>query len=323
MGNANSQAAPMGDVKGVDPVYGGTWPAITWQAFMSQALAGVPATPFTEPAPIVAPHAAPALQAGAHDHPAGRTRPAGRRSRGHPQGGPYQIPPPTFGVPEPVTTTVPPTSTTVRPAPPPSTTSTTAPADPGVDHYDQPIVDRTPAVIPGGRGQWWRRLVWRAADLTSTRVVLTPSPVVVTSVRMSLGGTTGHVDAPGRQPGGGQEAGLVRHLRGRALGHFDDDPVRGRRPGRPAGMPDPGHAGGRLEPHRAPSFLGEDAPEHERGDKNPARCEPDYLSNAHIDPLPAYQTTASLAAGQCSPRAGRAPCCTPPRRREQTRLRST
>ena len=27
MGNANSQATPMGDVKGVYPVFGGTWPA--------------------------------------------------------------------------------------------------------------------------------------------------------------------------------------------------------------------------------------------------------------------------------------------------------
>jgi penicillin-binding protein 1A len=122
MGNASSQATPMGNVKGVEPVYGGTWPALTWQAFMTQALAGVPATPFTEPAPIVAPHAAPVLHAAPTTTLPVQPGPAGV-VQGTPEGGPYQVPPPTFGVPEPVTTTVPPPSTT---APPPTSTSTTS-----------------------------------------------------------------------------------------------------------------------------------------------------------------------------------------------------
>ena len=91
----------MGDVKGVDPVYGGTWPAITWQAFMSQALAGVPVTPFTEPAPIVAPHAAAALRPRPTTTLPVAAGPAGRRSRGHPQGGPTRFRRRAFGVPEP------------------------------------------------------------------------------------------------------------------------------------------------------------------------------------------------------------------------------
>jgi penicillin-binding protein 1A len=130
MGNASSQGASMGNVKGVEPVYGGTWPAITWQAFMTQALAGVAATPFTEPAPIVAPHAAPVLQAAPTTTLPVQPGPAGV-VQGTPQGGPYQVPPPTFGVPEPVTTTVPPPTTTAPPPPSTSTTSTTAPTRPG------------------------------------------------------------------------------------------------------------------------------------------------------------------------------------------------
>ncbi len=124
MGNANSQAAAMGVVKGIDPVYGGTWPAITWQAFMSQAVAGVPVTPFTEPAPIEAPRAAPALRPAPTTTLPVEPGPPGS-IQGTPEGGPYQIPPPLFGVPPPVTTTVPPPSTTA--APTTSTTSTTAP----------------------------------------------------------------------------------------------------------------------------------------------------------------------------------------------------
>jgi penicillin-binding protein 1A len=127
MGNANSQAIPMGDVKGVDPVYGGSWPAITWQTFMSRALSGVPVTPFTEPAPLVAPSPAPVLRPAPTTTVPVEPGPPGS-IQGTPAGGPYQIGPPTFGVPEPVTTTVPPTSTTVAPSTStPSTTSTTAP----------------------------------------------------------------------------------------------------------------------------------------------------------------------------------------------------
>jgi penicillin-binding protein 1A len=136
MGNAASQSTTMGDVKGVDPVYGGTWPATTWREFMSNALAGVPATPFTEPAPIVPPKAAPALA------PTPTTvAPIQAGTPGSveqtPPGGPYQVPPPTIVAPAPVTTTVPPPPTST------TTTSTTVPAAPGTT---------TTTSIPPGAG---------------------------------------------------------------------------------------------------------------------------------------------------------------------------
>lgn len=55
MGNAKSESKSIGNVKGIDPVYGGTWPALTWKSFMTTALASVPATPFSQPAPILPP----------------------------------------------------------------------------------------------------------------------------------------------------------------------------------------------------------------------------------------------------------------------------
>ncbi len=70
MGNAKSESTSIGNVKGVQPVYGGTWPAVTWKSFMTSALSSVPATPFNEPAPIQPPvqaisaAAAPVLQPG-------------------------------------------------------------------------------------------------------------------------------------------------------------------------------------------------------------------------------------------------------------------
>jgi penicillin-binding protein 1A len=45
---------PMGAVKGVRGVTGGTWPARTWQAFMKRALDGREVVEFSEPAPITA-----------------------------------------------------------------------------------------------------------------------------------------------------------------------------------------------------------------------------------------------------------------------------
>jgi membrane peptidoglycan carboxypeptidase len=129
MGNASSQATSMGMIKGVYPVFGGTWPALTWQQFMNQALAGVSVTPFTQPAPIVPPQQAAALAA-----PTTTTTlpvqagPAGS-VEGTPLGGPYQIPAPTPDVPEPPPpTTLPPSTTTTVPRP---TTSTTRPHKPG------------------------------------------------------------------------------------------------------------------------------------------------------------------------------------------------
>jgi penicillin-binding protein 1A len=52
MGYADSQSKPLVGIKGVGRVFGGTIPARTWKAFMSKALADVPVTEFTEPAPI-------------------------------------------------------------------------------------------------------------------------------------------------------------------------------------------------------------------------------------------------------------------------------
>jgi membrane peptidoglycan carboxypeptidase len=143
MGNAASQVTPLGVVKGVYPVFGGTWPAITWQQFMSQALAGVAPTPFTQPAPIVPPQQAAALAAPSTPTTVPvQAGPAGS-VEGTPLGGPYQIPAPLPDAPEPPppTTLPPPTTTTL---PPPTTTSTTRPAKPG------PTTTTAPPGGPGG-----------------------------------------------------------------------------------------------------------------------------------------------------------------------------
>ncbi|MBV9661993.1 MAG: penicillin-binding protein [Acidimicrobiales bacterium] len=140
MGRVDSDAKSLGSVTGhylgggsatVTQVYGGTWPAITWKEFMSAALANVAATPFTEPAPIVPPQVAAALQQAAHatttvpplqPGPPGYVEPT-------PIGGPYSIPPappiapPPITAPPPTITAPPPTTTTL----PSSTTSTTGP----------------------------------------------------------------------------------------------------------------------------------------------------------------------------------------------------
>ncbi|MCL2395583.1 MAG: transglycosylase domain-containing protein [Acidimicrobiaceae bacterium] len=55
LGYADSQSRPLGNIKGVYPVVGGTLPAATWQAFMNAALRGVPVTGFDAPAPITPP----------------------------------------------------------------------------------------------------------------------------------------------------------------------------------------------------------------------------------------------------------------------------
>ncbi|HUE58942.1 MAG TPA: transglycosylase domain-containing protein [Acidimicrobiales bacterium] len=124
MGNADSQAKPMGVVKGVYPVYGGTWPAITWRNFMGAALAKVPATPFSQPAPITPPQAAPALQV--HGPPTTAAVEPGEPGfvAPTPAGGPYRVPAPTPVAPPPATTTTVPgqeTTTTVPSGGPPNT----------------------------------------------------------------------------------------------------------------------------------------------------------------------------------------------------------
>jgi penicillin-binding protein 1A len=129
MGNAASQSTPMGTVKGVYPVFGGTWPAMTWQAFMNQALAGVPVTPFTQPAPIVPPQQAPALAAPSTPSTIPPIEPGPPGSvEGTPTGGPYQVPAPLPVAPEPPppTTIPPPTTTTTNPPRPATTTTSTS-----------------------------------------------------------------------------------------------------------------------------------------------------------------------------------------------------
>jgi len=51
MGHRDDQK-PLGAVKGVRSVTGGTWPAATWQAYMKRALNNAPVVPFNQPAPI-------------------------------------------------------------------------------------------------------------------------------------------------------------------------------------------------------------------------------------------------------------------------------
>ena len=48
MGYADSQK-PLVNIKGVDRVFGGTFPAETWKAYMQRALEGIPDTPFPPP----------------------------------------------------------------------------------------------------------------------------------------------------------------------------------------------------------------------------------------------------------------------------------
>lgn len=139
MGDVNSDATSMGPVRGclevtdscytVGQVYGATWPAITWREFMNAALAHVPVTNFSAPAPITNPKEAPALEG-----PATTTTlpPVEPGNTGYvaptPSGGPYEYPPAEPVAPPPgspadtSTTTVPPTF------PETTTTTTTAPA---------------------------------------------------------------------------------------------------------------------------------------------------------------------------------------------------
>ena len=145
MGNANSQATPMGEVKGVYPVFGGTWPATTWQQFMSQALAGVPVTPFTQPAPIVPPEQAAALAA-----PTTTTTlpvqagPPGSVD-GTPAGGPYQVP-----APEPVAPEPPPPTTQAPPTTQPPPTTRPSRAAPSTTQPPERHPTTTAGGAPGG-----------------------------------------------------------------------------------------------------------------------------------------------------------------------------
>jgi len=113
----------LSDIKGVRRVTGGTHPARIWQAFMQRALAEVPITEFTEPAPIEA-------VPDAKKRAARRGFEPGRRR--HPTGDPEAISyveapaPPEADVPTTTTTTVPPPTSTS------SSTSTTEDDDGGL-----------------------------------------------------------------------------------------------------------------------------------------------------------------------------------------------
>lgn len=140
MGNVNGET-PLGPVTGcleagycytVGQVYGGTWPAITWKEFMSAALANVPVTPFSAPAPIVTPTEAAALQQAQHvtTTTLGIEPGAPGYVEPTPNGGPYQVPPPAPSAPPPATTAPPttqPANTTTTSTTIPSTTTTTNP----------------------------------------------------------------------------------------------------------------------------------------------------------------------------------------------------
>jgi hypothetical protein len=54
MGYANSRN-PLTDIKGVGKVFGGTFPAQTWQAYMSKVLENAPPDDFPPPLPLIPP----------------------------------------------------------------------------------------------------------------------------------------------------------------------------------------------------------------------------------------------------------------------------
>jgi penicillin-binding protein 1A len=115
---------PMGTVKGVTAVTGGTLPARTWQDFMGRALEGVAPTDFTEPAPEPEVTVSPVERARGGFDPGTRRRPSDAGDGSVPV---EALPPPAVDPP--------PTSTT-------TTTSTTLviPADDGGGD-DGPLLD--------------------------------------------------------------------------------------------------------------------------------------------------------------------------------------
>jgi penicillin-binding protein 1A len=52
MGNKDKETHSLRGTKGVTQVFGGTFPARTWQAFMTEAVKNVPVTDFSQPAPL-------------------------------------------------------------------------------------------------------------------------------------------------------------------------------------------------------------------------------------------------------------------------------
>jgi membrane peptidoglycan carboxypeptidase len=119
MGKSNSQdpaKSSLRNIKGVSRVFGGTIPAATWHDFMAAALRDVPATDFSEPAPIR--QLTDVLKKGAADDFSAGPRRSAQDTEG---GGPYVVEPPPPVIDPPTTTTTEPDS--------PDTTTTTAPPD--------------------------------------------------------------------------------------------------------------------------------------------------------------------------------------------------
>jgi penicillin-binding protein 1A len=122
MGYADNQKTPLRNIDGVSQVFGGTIPAQVWHNLMTQALAGVSPTDFSQPAPIQT--LSDRLNNKAHPPPPPIT-PGGQRSQpGTPSGGPYQYGPPEPRALPPTTTTT--TTTTTTSVPPPGGTTTTS-----------------------------------------------------------------------------------------------------------------------------------------------------------------------------------------------------
>ncbi len=132
MGYGNNETTPLRNIKGVNPVYGGTIPAQTWHNFMMQALSGVPPSDFSQAPPTQPPPAANLLQP---TTTVGVTPGPRQAQPDTGPGGPYQYPAPQVPVappPVPSTTTIPVPSSIAPPAtststPPPGTGTTTLP----------------------------------------------------------------------------------------------------------------------------------------------------------------------------------------------------
>jgi membrane peptidoglycan carboxypeptidase len=100
---------PLRNIKGVAKVYGGTIPARTWKAFMSEALKDVPVTDFSQPAPIRSITDQLRRSARQGFDPGSRREPSDVTSGGKFE---FDVPPPQAEAP---TTTEPTTTTTTTP----------------------------------------------------------------------------------------------------------------------------------------------------------------------------------------------------------------
>ncbi|HEX9682268.1 MAG TPA: transglycosylase domain-containing protein [Acidimicrobiales bacterium] len=112
MGYSDTRRSMRG-IKGISAVTGGSLPAQTWNAYMKQALANIPATEFNEPAPLrpVADQVSLELRRG---FDLGNRRYAADAPIGGPFAPTYEPPPASPPPPPTTTTTVPPTTTTTE-----------------------------------------------------------------------------------------------------------------------------------------------------------------------------------------------------------------